>query len=145
MHKLSIVTAAAAAAVSLMSVAALTGPAFAQRQPPSITHVPSTPNQTYSPSTYSCQNQLGYLRRVYEEQLDQINSPNRVAVTPVCLGEDFGHIRNEGNAGALRASIADNEAMLLALRSKKFRPDDVVGVRMTGENAVLLYVHPFHQ
>ncbi len=141
MHKLSILVAAATAAVSLASIAVSTTPAAAQR----LTHVPSNNYPTYSPSTYSCQTQLGYLRRVYEEQLDQVDDPNRVGVIPVCLGEDYGHMRNEGNAGALRASIASNEAIVLALRAKRFRPDDVVGVRMTDEDAVLFYVHPFHQ
>lgn len=139
MQKLSILAATATAAMSLASIAVSTSPAAAQRW----SAVPTTPN--YSPSTYSCHNQLGFLRRVYEEQLDQIDDPNRVGVTPVCLGEDFGDIRNEGNAGALRASIAGNEAVLLALRGKSFRPEDVVGVRMTGKDAVLIYVHPFHR
>lgn len=139
MHKLSIVTAAVIAAITLAPIPVLTGPAVAQRQ----TFVPNNP--TPSKSTYRCDNQLGYLRRVYEEQLEQIEDPARVWVTPVCLGEDFGAMRNDGNAGALRSELADNDAIMQALLGKEFRPDDVVGIKMTGEDAVILYVHPFRR
>jgi hypothetical protein len=116
----------------------ITGPAAAQV----LTHVPNNPKP--SKSTYTCDNQLGHLRRVYEEQLAQIEEPGRVTVTPVCLGEDYGVMRSDGNAGALRSEIADNDAIMSALLDKNFRADDVVGIRMTGDDAVILYVHPFH-
>ncbi|MHB1109032.1 MAG: hypothetical protein ACYCZU_01745 [Devosia sp.] len=138
MLKFSIVAAAVVAAISLAPIPVVTGPAVAQR----FVVPPNDPKPAVS--TYSCRNELGYLRRVYENELDRIEDANRVWVTPVCMGEDFGLIRNEGNAGALRARIAGSDAMMRALRGKDFRPDDVVGVRMTGEDTVILYVHPFH-
>ena len=142
MHKLSIVAAAMTAAISLAPLPVITGIAHAQRIPTA----PSPNNPTYpQTSTYNCTNELGFLRRVYEEQLDQIEDPNRVWVTPVCMGEDYGIMRSDGNAGALRMGIAQNEAMLEALFAKKFGPEDVVGIRMMGEDTVTLYVHPFHQ
>lgn len=125
---------------SLAPVPDITGAALAQY----ITHVP---NRTYprpKPGTYNCTAELGHLRRVYEEELDGVRRTERVWVTPVCIGEDVGPIRNEGNSGALRTRIAQNKAMRKALFASKFRPEDVVGIRMMGEDAVTLYVHLFH-
>ncbi len=133
MHKLTIIAAATALAV-------FTGAAQAQR-----TASPNykAPNPTPA-AEYHCADQLGLLRRVYEEELDAVQSPERVWVTPICEGEDSGPIRNAGNSGALRAHIAQNPAMLEALFASNFDPEDVVGIYMMGEDAVTLYVHPFH-
>lgn len=95
-------------------------------------------------TTYNCSGQLGFLRRVYEEELDGIDNPNLVSVVPVCMGESYGLMRSDGNAGALRQSIASNGAMEEALFRSNFASDDVVGIRMTGDQSVILYVHPFH-
>lgn len=124
------------------------GSAVAQRtpnNPPCIAACgPGTPNNpTPTVTTYNCSNEMGHLRRVYEEQLEGIEDPLRVAVLPVCLNDDFGLMRQDGNAGALRQTIADNDAMMEALFRKDFNAEDVVGVRMTDEDAVLLFVHPF--
>jgi hypothetical protein len=124
------------------------GSAVAQRMPnnpPCIAACgPGTPNNPGSTvTTYNCSNEMGHLRRVYEEQLDGIEDPQRVAVLPVCMTDDFGLMRQDGNAGALRQTIADNDAIVEALLLKDFRADDVIGVRMTGDDTVLLYVHTF--
>lgn len=140
MLKLSIVAAAITAAISMAPIPVVTGPAVAQPLGFASPNNPKLPNG----STYTCHNELGYLRRVYEEQLDQIHDSNLVWVAPVCMGEDYGLLRSEGNAGALRGHIADNDAIMDALFRKNFRPDDVVGIRMTGEDTVTIYVHPFH-
>lgn len=131
MHKLSIATAA-------LAVAVMTGAAAAQ---------PSTaPQRTHEPGdTYDCTEPLGHLRRVYEEELDAVVDPVRVWVTPICINEDPGPIRNAGNSGALRAHIASNAAMRDALFDANFGPDDVVGIRMTGEDSLILFVYPFHR
>jgi hypothetical protein len=94
-------------------------------------------------STYSCTNDLGLLRRVYEEQLDAIDNPLHVSVVPVCMGEDYGVMLTDGNAGALRQAIASNDAIVDALGDRNFLSEDVVGVRMTGDDTVILYVHQF--
>jgi hypothetical protein len=86
---------------------------------------------------------MGHLRRVYEEELEGVDDPLRVSVMPVCLTDDYGLMRSDGNAGALRQVIADNDAMTEALFRKDFGSDDVVGIRMTDEDAVILFVHPF--
>lgn len=135
MQKLSIVTLAATVVIFLAPLSFVTAPVAAPNNP-------KTPNKP-SADTYSCRDQLGFLRRVYDDELDGISDSNRVWVTPVCEGEDFGLMRSDGNAGALRGHIASNEAIMHALLGKDFRPDDVVGIRMTSEDSVILYVHPF--
>jgi hypothetical protein len=140
MHKLSIVAAAITAAISLAPIPVITAVAHAQV---GILRVPNNPNYP-TRSTYNCTTELGFLRRVYEEQLDQIEDPNRVWVTPVCMGEDYGIMRSDGNAGALRKHIAQNKAIVKALFAKRFGPEDVVGIRMMGPDAGTFYVHPFH-
>lgn len=141
MHKLPIVAAAIAAIVTLGAIPVLTGTAQAQV----LTRVAKPNNPTHPQERpYECTEQLGYLFHVYEEQLDQVDDVNRVWVTPVCMGDARGIMRSEGNAGALRARIADNEAMTTALFRKKFGPEDVVAIKMIGEDTVILFVHPFH-
>jgi hypothetical protein len=132
----------AAVSVSMFSVAPLpgiTGSAFAQPCGPNSTYCPPQP----SGSTYDCTTDLGHLRRVYEEELEGIENPNRVSVVPVCAGESYGVMRSAGNAGALRQAVADNDAMTEALFLKNFVSDDVVGIRMTGIDSVILYVSTF--
>lgn len=133
----------AAFSIATLTIAPLpivTGTALAQ---------PCTAGANYCPpakgtgSTYECSNELGFLRRVYEEELDGIENPDLVSVIPVCLGEDYGLMRSDGNAGALRRTVAENDAMAWALHLQNFGPDDVVGIRMTGDDSVILYVHPF--
>lgn len=140
MHKLSIIAAAITAIVTLAPIPVITGTAQAQV----LVRVPKPNNPTPSQERpYECTEQLGYLFRVYEEQLDQVHDVNRVWVTPVCMGDASGMMRSEGNAGALRGRIADNEAMTTALFRKKFGPEDVVAIKMIDEDTVILYVHPF--
>jgi hypothetical protein len=101
--------------------------------------VPGGPDHP-APSTYSCSEELGHLRRVHVGELAAVQDPTRVWVTPICVGDRM--FRSDGNAGALRSAIAANDAMAAALEAGAFTPDDVVGVRMIGEDTVTLYVHP---
>lgn len=142
MLKHTLIAALSLTAVTLSPIPVVTGVAYAQCSP-TATFCP--PSQNPSGSTYSCTNELGYLRRVYEEDLEAIENPNLVSIVPVCMGESYGVMRADGNAGALRQAIADNDAMTEALDLKSFGSDDVVGIRMTGEDAVILYVHEFHK
>ena len=126
-------------AASLATTIIMTGAASAAI----LTHVPQR-HPKPQVTTYRCEEQLGHLRRVFEEELKQVREANHVGIVTVCMGEDFGMMRSAGNAGALRSGIANNPALRQALADKAFRPDDVVGIRMTGDDKVLLYVHPFH-
>lgn len=141
MLRLALAAATSIAALTITPLPMVASSAFAQR-----CHRGATCGDYPKPSTYSCSSELGYLRRVYEEELDAVSDPHYVSVVAVCQGEDYGALRSEGNAGALRQAIADNDAMTEALFVKgDFRPEDVVGIRMTGEEKVILYVHPFRR
>ena len=132
------------AIVSASPVPVLVGTAQAQNCGPlAVAGAPCRPPNG-SASTYDCSTQLGYLRRVYEEDLDNIEDPNLVSVVPICVGESYGVMRADGNAGALRNAIADNDAITEALFLKNFGPDDVVGIRMTDDDTATFYVHPMH-
>jgi hypothetical protein len=147
MFKQSIVTLISLAALTVLPLPGVSGAAVAQRMPnnpPCIAACGTPNNPTPTVTTYNCSNEMGHLRRVYEEQLDGIEDPLRVSILPVCLSDDFGLMRQDGNAGALRQTIADNDAIIEALFRKNFKADDVVGIRMTDDDAVLLYVHPFY-
>ncbi|HEV7276309.1 MAG TPA: hypothetical protein VGN80_08480 [Devosiaceae bacterium] len=138
----SIIAATALAVLALAPIATATS-VQAQQQPP--THRIPTPDPDPAPATtYSCTEELGHLRRVYATELAAIDHPNKVWVTPICVNLD-SVFRTDGNAGSLRAAIAANPAIQYALAAKDFRPEDVVGVRMTGEDKGTIYVHPFHR
>ena len=134
----SIIAAAALAVLALAPIATATSVQAQVRQQ-------TTPNYPDDPgpvSTFSCTEALGHLRRVYPEEIAAVDHPTKVWVTPICVSED-SVFRSDGNAGALRSAIASNRAILRALADKSFRPEDVVGVRMTGPDKGTIYVHPF--
>jgi hypothetical protein len=131
---------------SLLALAATTVMAVvsASVATPAVAQFLAAPiNPKPNPSTYDCSTELGHLRRVYTAQLDAVEDNTQVWVTPVCLNDD-SVFRSEGNAGALRGAIASNDAMLTALFAANYGPEDVVGVRMLGDDKVTLFVHPFH-
>jgi hypothetical protein len=98
--------------------------------------------QPVTVTTYKCGSELGYLKRVYE---DEVASLERVSIVPMCDGEDYGLMRSEGNVGALRLAMADNSAVMEALDGANFRVDDVIGIRITGDEKAIIYVHTFHR
>jgi hypothetical protein len=100
---------------------------------------PRPPRDNPEVSTYTCGGEVGYLRRVYAEQLEAVIDEREVTITPVCEGVDNA-MRNDGNASALRPQIAQNDAMVIALGDAAYEPEDVIGVRMIGEGKVILYV-----
>lgn len=141
MLKQTALAALSLAALSLSPVTLVTTPAYA-RCSPNATYCPPSTSQG---STASCSSELGYLRRVYEEELESIDDSDRIFVTPICSGEDYGVMRSDGNAGALRQALADNDAIMEALLLKNFGTEDVVGIRMTGEESAVIFVHEFHR
>jgi hypothetical protein len=134
MNKTTIVLAFTTVALSLgavSSASALTikpGPGF-----------PGASNKHEASSTYSCGNDLGYLRRVHAEEISALQFGARVSISPVCEDGERS-LRNEGNAGALRRQIAETPVLATALADKAYRAEDVVGVRVVGDNVVILYV-----
>lgn len=139
MLKHTILATLTLATLAISPVPVLTGPALAQ---PNCTHSRCPPTDNPG-TTYRCTDQLGYLRRVYEDELEVIDNPDYVSIFPICSTESYGIFRTEGNAGSLREAIADNDAMTEALFLKNFGPEDVVGVRMTGPASLILFVHPW--
>jgi hypothetical protein len=138
------ITAVVALALTLT---ALTGsPSFATNEfpedRPPIDIPRDEPRGDYS--DYDCSDQLGYLRRVYEEQIDLIIDDDRVSVVPVCEGSDYGFFRNAGNVGTLRTHISYNDAIMDALGQRNYDANDVVGVRMIDDDAAIIFVHRFH-
>lgn len=137
--------AALSLAVVMIAIPAATGPALAQSRPCTAgAGCNPPPGSGGGESTYQCSSELGYLRRVHEDELDMVEDAARVSIVPICEGESYGVMRNDGNAGVLRGVIAGNEALMAALDLRAYEPEDVVGVRMTGDESVILYVHQFH-
>jgi hypothetical protein len=145
MLKHTILALISVATISTTILPATTAPALAQQRVP-CTAGPQCGGGDHpgGGDTFDeCTAPLGHLRRVYEEQLEDINNPALVSVIPICVGAD-GMFRSDGNAGTLRLAIADNEAMTEALFRKNFGSDDVVGIRVIDDETVILYVFPFH-
>ena len=86
-----------------------------------------------------CQDHLGGLKRVTPAELAGVVESQRVWVTEYCM--NHFELPDDGNAGGLRATIADNDAMVRALRQKGYSAGDVFAVKMTGDDTVTLYVH----
>ncbi len=139
MHKLLSATLFAAFTLVAASAAHAQSPTVPGATVPGGPDIPEP-----APSTYSCTDELGYLRRVRASELAPVKDSTKVWVTPICENED-STFRTAGNAGKLRTAIAANRAMQKALKEKAFGPDDVVGVRMTGTDTLILYVLPFHK
>ncbi len=143
MLKTTILALVSLATLSTAILPATTGTALAQRVPCTASPNGCGGDTPGGDSFDECTAPLGHLRRVYKEEIEEINNPALVSVVPICVGSD-GMFRNDGNAGTLRLAIADNEAMTEALFRKNFGSDDVVGIRVIDDEKVILYVFPFH-
>ena len=126
---------AALAALALTVVSTL--PAFAQ----AITYVPSNKIPNQPTSSYQCDSDLGFVKRVYSAEVAGVDEGTRVWITELC--PSFGLMRSEGNAAYLRTTIADNEVLTEVLGRKAYSADDVFAVRMMGDDTIALYVHHF--
>src|SRR5687767_14966594 len=85
MLKQTILALASLTTLSIAIVPATTGSALAQRC--TANYCPD--NNPDGGDTYECTDQLGHLRRVYEDELEEITNPNHVSIMPVCIGEDY--------------------------------------------------------
>ena len=72
-----------------------------------------------------------------------MDDATKVWVTELCPGEEMGAMRNEGNAGKLRGAIADNDAIMEKLRQRDYTENDVLAVRMMGDDTINLYVYHY--
>jgi hypothetical protein len=142
MKKLPLLLAAALAITSFGGVSAITTTsAYALTIKGPIAGGGPGRHPRYEVKKDDCGGELGYLRRVYEEEIDLVE---RASIVPICEQDGFGLMRSDGNAGAIRQHIADNDDIMAALVAANFRVEDVVGVRMTGDESAVIYVHTFH-
>ncbi len=93
----------------------------------------------YESSVDNCGDQLGYMKRVYPAQVQGIDDSHRVWVTEFCQGSEL--LSSNGNAAYLRPTIAQNDVLVAVLSDKGFFPEDVIAVRMMGDDTINLYVH----
>lgn len=94
-------------------------------------------------TTSSCGSELGFLRRVSQGQVMGIDDSTQVWVTEICAGSELGMLRNEGNAGKLRQAIASNDAIMQRLGQMAYTEQDVIAVKMMGDNTIQLYVYHY--
>lgn len=139
LKSLTIAAVTLTAFTALSPVPVITGTALAQA---ACTAAPCQPPQV-SGSSGPCTDKLRLLRRVYPEELDGIDSPTRVSIFQICPTESFGIMRSDGNAGSLRQAVAENDAIVKALSYKNYGPNDVIGIQMTSDQSLNLWVHPF--
>jgi hypothetical protein len=86
-----------------------------------------------------CEDHLGALERIDPAELAGVVDPQRVWVTEYCVNHSI--LPSEGNAAGRRGAIADNDAMVRALRQKGYTAGDVFAIKMMGSDTVTLYVH----
>jgi len=125
--------------VSALALAAVPTTASAQAfNKPGGPNYP-TPSSSDEPP---CEYGMGYLGRVNATQIRGIDDNWRVWVRPVCEDSPHAPVRNMGNATQLIGAIGRNETLEAALQDARFLADDVVGVKITKGNSVMLWVHP---
>ena len=104
-------------------------PALAQSQQP------PTPEQIYQ---RTCANVLNFLpQHVSKQAVAAVPDDAHVVLHGVCNGVN---ITSFGNSIGLNKTIAANRALAHALARHGYHPDQVVGIRIDGDN-VQLYVH----
>jgi hypothetical protein len=94
-------------------------------------------------TTSNCGSELGFLRRVSQGEVMGIDDTTQVWVTEICSGSELGMLRNEGNAGKLRQAIASNDAIMQRLGQMAYTEQDVIAVKMMGEDTIQLYVYHY--
>ena len=138
MRKLS----TAATIAGLITALVATG-AQAQQVPGTSTHNPQTSSYSSEPD---CTELMGFMRSVKPGEIAAFNG-ERVRLIPVC--EDgthrtrnaYGTLFRDGNAELLRNPIARHPTLINALKAREYDQHDVVSVRFSANNGVILYVH----
>jgi hypothetical protein len=123
----------ATAAIAVTTILAFTAPAFAQSNCLRLCG--------YERSDDNCGDQLGYLKRVSKGEVAGVDDHYRVWVTEFCLNSDL--MRSDGNATYLRTTIAQTDVLVDMLEQKGYFPEDVIAVKMMGDDTINLFVHNF--
>lgn len=85
-----------------------------------------------------CDAQIGDLAKVTAKQIGSVSGRDSVQVVPVCADKNL--IEQQLGVDSLRGAIAQNGKMDKALGQGGYAADDVVGV-IVGRNSAVLYVH----
>jgi len=134
-------TFAAVALTALVALPAL--PAFAQVAPTNYPPKRENPRPVVNPT--ACGSELGFLRKVSQGEVTGIGDYERVWVTEICPGSELGMMRNEGNAGKLRQAIASNDVIMQRLDEMAYTEQDVIAIKMMGEDTIHLYVYHYQR
>ena len=97
-------------------------------------------------SARDCSDKLKDLRRVTASQVRRIDDQDVVHLVPLC--DTIGHSLTEGereylargNVSGLIPVIGRNPVLLAELDDRGYAPDDVIGIAL-GVDAAILYVH----
>jgi hypothetical protein len=85
-----------------------------------------------------CDAKIGDLAKVTARQIGSVNGRDAVDVVPVCADKNL--VEQQLGVESLRNAIARNDKMDKALGQGGYAADDVVGV-IVGRNSAVLYVH----
>lgn len=85
-----------------------------------------------------CDAQIGDLAKVTAKQIGTVSGRDAVDVVPVCVDKNL--VEQQLGVDSLRGAIAQNGKMDKALGQGGYAADDVVGV-IVGRNSAVLYVH----
>lgn len=85
-----------------------------------------------------CDAKIGELAKVTARQIGSVNGRDAVDVVPVCADKNL--VEQQLGVESLRNAIARNDKMDKALGQGGYAADDVVGV-IVGRNSAVLYVH----
>ncbi len=94
-------------------------------------------------SVERCEDGMGYLRQVYATQVKAIDDDWTVTIWPICEGRHDLPLKSLGNATHLRGTVDRNHTLLGALDDADYRANDVIGIRFTRTEDVILYVHRY--
>ena len=97
-------------------------------------------------SVRDCSDKLKDLRRITASQVRRIDDQDVVHLVPLC--DTIGHSLTEGereylargNVSGLIPVIGSNPVLLAELDDRGYAPDDVIGIAL-GVDAAILYVH----
>lgn len=105
------------------------------------TDQPQTPEEKLAQIEETCNGALSTLAKVPEKMVISFDNETGVNVVPICnTGVGKQAKIDAAQALPLQTAIANNPALIAALKAKGFTADDVVGVVLLN-GAATLYVH----
>jgi len=136
--------------LKVLSLAALAGLTIAMSTMPSAAFKFNNFNPPGASSTDGeCAYQLNYMPRVTRSLIESIRG-EPVYLVPVCEdgltgnNEEYGWLFVAGNVDTLRLPIARNRGLMTALDAEGYDQNDVISLRLGGDDSIVLYVHQRH-